>query len=251
MNIAIITGASAGLGQAFFASVVKRYPALDAIWLIARRAERLEEMAKDSPVAVRVLPLDLTDSTSYAALEACLAQEKPAVKILINNAGLGELNEMIDSDWATQIRMVDLNCRGITAVATAVLPYMAKGGFIINVASIAAFAPTARMTVYSATKAYDLHLSKGLREEMRPRGVNVLAVCPGPMDTEFLAVADIKGRSKTFDHLPYCNPTRVADRAVIKAAAGHAVYTPRVFFKFYRVLAKLLPHAIVMKLCKT
>lgn len=251
MNIAIITGASAGLGQAFFDSVVRRYPTLEQIWLIARRADRLEELAKGCPISVEVFPLDLTAEESYAAFEAKLAAEKPSVNIFINNAGLGELDEMIDSDRQTQTRMVDLNCRGLTAMATSVLPYMAKGGFIINIASIAAFAPTARMTVYSATKAFDLHLSRGLREEMRPRGVNVLAVCPGPMATEFLAVADISGRSATFDRLPYCDPKKVADRAVVKAAAGRGVYTPRAFFKFYRFLAKILPTALVMKMCKT
>ncbi len=251
MTIAIITGASAGLGQAFFESVVRRYPSLEQIWLIARRAERLEEMAQGCPIPVVVFPLDLTATESYTAFAARLAQEKPQVQIFINNAGLGELNAMIDSDWETQIRMVDLNCRGLTALVTAVLPYMTNGGFIVQVASIASFAPTARMTVYSATKAYDLHLSRGLREEMRPRGVNVLAVCPGPMATEFLTVADITGRSKTFDILPYCNPKKVADHAIVKAARGCGVYTPRAFFKFYRVLAKLLPHALVMKLCKT
>ena len=251
MNIAIITGASAGLGQAFFDSIVKRYPDLEQIWLIARRADRLAAMAEGCPIPVEVFPLDLTAEASYKAFEARLAAEKPAVRIFINNAGLGELNDMIDSDWQTQIRMVDLNCRGLTAMATAVLPYMAKGGFIINVASIAAFAPNARMTVYSATKAFDLHLSRGLREELRPRGINVLAVCPGPMATEFLAVADIKGRSKTFEILPYCDPKRVADRAVVKAAAGRGVYTSTAFFKFYRILSKILPTALVIKLCKT
>lgn len=251
MNIAIITGASAGLGQAFFDSIVKRYPDLEQIWLIARRADRLAAMAEGCPIPVEVFPLDLTAEASYEAFEARLAAEKPAVRIFINNAGLGELNDMIDSDWKTQIRMVDLNCRGLTAMATAVLPYMAKGGFIINIASIAAFAPNARMTVYSATKAFDLHLSRGLREELRPRGVNVLAVCPGPMATEFLTVADIKGRSKTFERLPYCDPKRVADRAVVKAAAGCGVYTPTAFFKFYRILVKILPTALVIKLCKT
>lgn len=251
MKIAIITGASAGLGQAFFQSVVVRYPQLEQIWLIARRADRLKELAKDCPIATEVLPLNLTAHDSYAALEARLKAENPSVHILINNAGLGELDEMIDSDVSTQTRMVDLNCRGLTAVTTAVLPYMAKGGFIVNVASIASFAPCARMTVYSATKAFVLHLSRGLREELRPRCINALAVCPGPMNTEFLAVADITGRSKTFERLPYCNPQKVADRAVAKAAAGHGVYTPRGFFKFYRVLAKILPTALVIKLCKT
>ena len=125
MNIAIITGASAGLGQAFFDSIVRRYPTLEQIWLIARRAERLEAMAQDCPIPVEVLPLDLTAQQSYEVFEARLASEKPAVQIFINNAGMGELDDMIDSDWRTQIRMVDLNCRGLTAMATAVLPYMA------------------------------------------------------------------------------------------------------------------------------
>ena len=251
MSIAIITGASAGLGEAFFDSLLERETDLSGIWLIARRAERLEEMAVRSSVPVKVLSLDLTDKASFRALEECLAAEKPAVRILINNAGVGELANVADSDWTTQTRMVDLNCGGLTAVTTAVLPYMQAGGFIVNVASIAAFAPNARMTVYSSTKAYVLSFSKGLREELRAKRVGVLAVCPGPMDTEFLAVANITGRSKTFQRLPYCNPAQVAKGALAKAAAGRAVYTPRLFFKFYRVLAKVLPHNWVMPLCKT
>lgn len=157
---------------------------------------------------MEILPLDLAADASYQALSERLAAEKPAVQILINNAGLGELANMADSDWATQIRMVDVNCRGLTAVTTAVLPYMAEGGFILNVASIAAFAPNPRMTVYSSTKAYVLSLSKGLREELRPRRVNVLAVCPGPMRTEFLDLAGITGQSRTFETLPYCDRSR-------------------------------------------
>lgn len=252
MNIAIITGASAGLGQAFFRSIVRRYPALDAVWLIARRAERLQELAADSPVPTELLPLDLACDDSYRTLEARLAAEKPQVQILINSAGLGQLDNMIDSDWATQVRMVDVNCRGLTAVTTAVLPYMAAGGFIVQVASIAAFAPNTRMTVYSSTKAFVLSLARGLRLELKSRHVNVLAVCPGPMATEFLAVADITdGKSRTFERLPYSDPEKVADGAVRRAARGRAVYTPRLFYKFYHLVAKLLPKGLVMRMCRT
>ena len=118
MDIAIITGASAGLGQAFFRSVVRRYPKLDQIWLIARRADRLQQLAQDSPVPVECLPLDLTQDGSYQAISERLAAEQPRVRILINNAGLGQLDDMVDSDVATQVRMVDVNCRGLTAVTT-------------------------------------------------------------------------------------------------------------------------------------
>ncbi len=251
MRIAIITGASAGLGQAFFAAVRRRRADLDGLWLIARRADRLEAMAADCPIPVTVLPLDLADTAAYLTLADKLAAEQPTVELLINNAGLGALGNMDESDVATQIRMVDVNCRGLTAVTTAVLPYMTAGGAIINVASIAAFAPNARMAVYSSTKAFVFSLSGALREELRERGINVLAVCPGPMSTEFLDVAAITGRSKTFERLPYCDPQQVASRALDAALAGRAVYTNRLFFKFYRLLAKLLPRGLVMKLCKT
>ena len=251
MSIAILTGASAGLGQSFFKSLIARYPDLDGIWLIARRKERLEQMAADSPVPVTVLPLDLVDPASYDALGDKLKAEGARVKILINNAGLGELDNVADSTWPVQSRMVDLNCRALTAVTTVVLPYMERDSFIINVCSIASFCPNTRMTVYSSTKAYVMSFTKGLREELKPLGINALAVCPGPMNTEFLDVANIAGRSKMFKTLPYSDPDAVADKAVVKAARGRCVYTHLLLFKFYRVLAKLLPHNIMMQFCKT
>ena len=162
MSIAILTGASAGLGQSFFRSLMVRHPDLTGIWLIARRRERLEEMANGCPIPVTVLSMDLTDSTVYDQLGEQLSAAGEKVKILINNAGVGELDNVMDSDWRTQSRMVDLNCRALTAVTTVVLPYMEKGGFIVNVCSIASFCPNTRMTVYSSTKAYVMSFSRGL-----------------------------------------------------------------------------------------
>ena len=251
MSIAILTGASAGLGQSFFKSLLTRHPDLEGIWLIARRRERLEQMGEGSPVPVTVLPLDLIDSASYDTLAQRLAEEQASVKILINNAGLGELDNVADSAWPVQSRMVDLNCRALTAVTTVVLPHMERGGFIVNVCSIASFCPNTRMTVYSSTKAYVMSFTKGLREELKPLGINALAVCPGPMKTEFLDVANITDRSKMFKTLPYSDPDRVADGAVVQAGKGRCVYTPLFLFKFYRVLAKVLPHSLMMKFCKT
>ena len=251
MSIAILTGASAGLGQSFFKSLLARHPDLDSIWLIARRKERLEQMGEGSPVPVKVLPLDLVDTASYDALAENLKAEDAKVKILINNAGLGELDNVADSTWPVQSRMVDLNCRALTAVTTLTLPYMARGGFIVNVCSIASFCPNTRMTVYSSTKAYVMSFTKGLREELKPLGINALAVCPGPMRTEFLDVANITERSKMFKTLPYSDPDAVADKAMVAAAKGRCVYTHLLLFKFYRVLAKLAPHNVLMKFCKT
>jgi len=152
----------------------------------------------------------------------------------------------------TQTRMIDLNNRAMTAVTSVALPFMTRGSFVINVCSIASFAPNPRMTVYSSTKAYVLSFSKSLRFELKKKGINVLALCPGPMDTEFLPAAGIaKGASHTFDTLPRVQPAMAAERSLRAAAKGRGIYTPRAFFKLYRLLAKLLPHGLVMHMSKT
>ena len=140
----------------------------------------------------------------------------------------------------------------VGSVTALTLPFMRNGGEIINVCSIAAFAPNTRMAVYCSTKAYVLSLSKALRGELKKRGINVLAVCPGPMDTEFLPTAGIApGSSHTFDTLPRVNPSVMARKSLAASKKKKGVYTNRLFYKFYRIIAKLLPHSIVMKMCGT
>lgn len=250
MKIAILTGASAGLGKEYFYNLIKRSD-IDCIWLIARRKERLMELAESTDKPCEILPLDLTDRTSFDVLSEKLKEQNPEVKILINNAGFGKLGNVEELSVQDQTDMVSLNCAAMTAVTTVCLKYMQKGSFIVNVCSIASFAPNPRMTVYSSTKAYVLSFSKSLREEVKHKGINVLATCPGPMNTEFLDVANISGNSKTFDILPYCDPKKVAAASLKQAEKGRAIHTPKLFFKFYRILAKLLPHGFVMKLSKT
>lgn len=251
MGVIILTGASAGLGQSFFKALTGDN-GTDEIWLIARRRERLEALAQTCKHRkVRVFPLDLTDADGMQAFADTLDAEKPQVTALINNAGFGKMGYVRDLSPAVQGDMVDLNCRALTALTATVLPYMLKGSFILNVCSIAAYVPTPRMTVYGATKSFVLSFSKGLRAELKPHGINVLALCPGPMRTEFLAVADIGvGASKTFDTLPYANPDKVAAVALKRAKCGKGRYTPLLLFKVYRVLSKLAPHSLLMHFSK-
>ncbi len=252
MQIAVITGASSGLGEAYVRSVVALLPALDEIWLIARRADRLKAIAAAYPQRhFRCLSLDLTDEGALEQYRSALADADATVRLLINNAGYGKLGNFDELGTAEQCGMVDLNCRALTAMTSVTLPYMDRGSGILNVSSIASFAPTTRMAVYCSTKAYVTSLSKALRIELRPRGINVLVVCPGPMATEFIATANITGRSRTFDTLPYCTPQAVADGSLKRLLRGRGWYTNHLFYKFYRVLAKVLPHSLVMKLCKT
>ena len=252
MKTAIITGASAGLGLEFVRQLEEHFPDVDQVWLIARGESKLREAATLLNRAEgRVLALDICTDEGLQELSGLLRQEEPSVTLLINNAGRGTLGNIGETDWADQKAMADLNVSALTAVTALVVPNMVDGGRIINVSSIASFCPNPRMTVYSASKAYVSAFSRGLGEELKPRGISVTAVCSGPMDTEFLDKADIRGNSKTFDTLPYCDPVQVARGSYKAAKKGHAVYTPRAFFKLYRVIAKILPQPLMVKFTKT
>ena len=250
MKTAIITGASAGLGMEFVRQIKDHFPEIESYWLIARRTELLEAVSVPG-VTVFPISLDLTAPDAIPQLQALLEEKKPEVSLLIGNAGCGYLGNYDESNLSEQLRMLDLNIRALAAVTHAALPYMPDGSRIINISSIASFVPNPRMTVYSATKSFVSAFSRGLHEELRPRKISVTAVCPGPMDTEFIRSGRIKGQSKTFDVLPYCQPKKVVRGALKAAKAGRAVYTPRAFYKFYRVLSALVPHALLIHAAKT
>lgn len=252
MKTAIVTGASTGLGLEFVRRLERHFPEVECVWLIARNKGRLEEAAALLQKArAFILPLDLCSEGSFDALSAALEEQKPEVTLLINNAGCGHLGNVGETALEAQTRMTDLNIRALTAVTHLAMPYMAEGGRIVNMSSIASFCPNPRMTVYSASKAFVSFFSRGLGVELRPRGVKVTAVCPGPMATEFLDTANITGRSKTFDTLPYCDPAKVAEGSLSAARKGRAVYTPRAFYKLYRFIAKILPQSLMIKFTKT
>lgn len=251
MKIGIITGASSGLGKEMIIHADKYFSDIDEYWLIARSADKLEAAAKESGKRCRVLPLDLTRTDFTEKLVSAISEAGAEVALFVNNSGCGFLGDFDESSLESQMTMVDLNVRGMTAAAHCVLPFMKKGSAIINISSIASFCPNARMTVYSSTKAYVTSFSRGLGFELKKRGINVCAVCPGPMDTAFLDRGNIKGNSKTFEALPYCNVTRTAAGALKAAKRGKYVYTPTLFYKFFRLLAKILPHRLVMHMAKT
>ena len=252
MKTAIITGASAGLGLEYVAQLEQHFPDVEQVWLIARGEDKLRQAAELLQRAEgKVLALDICTDEGLQELAGLLRREEPSVTLLVNNAGRGTLGNVGETDWADQKAMADLNVSALTAVTALTVPYMMAGGHIINVSSIASFCPNPRMTVYSASKAYVSAFSRGLGEELKPRGISVTAVCSGPMDTEFLDKAAIRGNSKTFDMLPYCDPVKVARGSYRAAKRGTAVHTPRAFFKFYRALAKILPQKLMIQFTKT
>ncbi|MBQ8145750.1 MAG: SDR family NAD(P)-dependent oxidoreductase [Clostridia bacterium] len=250
MNIAIITGASSGLGLEFYKEIQKEE--LDQIFIIARREDKLREHAeKFGKIPTRIIPMDITLKENIQRLQETLDSEDTNVKFLINNAGFGVYGSVMESEYSLQGAMVDLNVRALTEITSVVLKHMKENSYIINVCSIASFVPNANLTVYSSTKAYVMSFSRGLRQELKKRKINVTAICPGPMATEFLEVAGIdKGVSKMFDTLPTTKPSLVAKGSVKAAKKGRAVYTPHVLFKVYRALAKVLPRSLLIPFCK-
>lgn len=250
MPIAVITGASSGLGRAYALAAAKIFPEIEEYWLIARRLDKLEALKAELPgKTVRCIPLDLREPSSFDEYRGLLAERKAQIALLVNNAGIGKMGDFADDAWRVHADIVDLNVRAFTAVANISLQCMGRGGVMVNVSSIAAFAPTPRMAAYCATKSYVSALSKAIGYELKRKGVKVLAASPGPMDTEFLAIAGV--RSKTFDRLPRVKPEYVAEKSLIAAKKGRSVYTAPPMMKAYRVLAKILPSNLMMHISRT
>ncbi len=251
MKIAVITGASAGLGREFLRAIPEYFPEIEEYWLISRSREKLETAAAEYKIKTKIFPLDLTIDASYGKLEREYDILKPEIALLINNSGCGFLGDVGQGELSRQTTMIDLNLKGLTAVTHLSIPYMTRGSHIINVSSIASFCPNPRMTVYSSTKAFVTAFNFGLGEELKPLGITSTAVCPGPMDTDFIYSGGIKGESNTFDILPYCSPKKVAEGALKSAKKGNRVYTPKFFYKIYRFIAKILPTNLMIKFTKT
>lgn len=249
MSTAVITGATGGLGKEYIGAIMAQYPTVDVFWLVARDKAALREVAQAYPdKTVAAISLDLTKEENLARFEQLLKENNPEIKVLVNNAGYGKCADFFSSAPMQQLGMVDLNCRALTAMMRLCLPYMLDDSLILNISSVAAFVPTPRMSVYSATKSYVLALSKALHDELRPRGIKVTAVCPGPMDTDFWYVAGVpEGHSRLIDKLPRVSPKAVAEGSLRAAKRGQMVYTRSFFYRFYRFLAKLLPHGFLMQ----
>ena len=192
-DVALISGASAGLGVEFARQLSAKGHRLV---LAARRKERLDALAAELGNA-RAVEIDLSEPGAAGRLMADIARHGEQVDLLVNNAGFGLTGRFAELDGARQRRMIDLNCGALAELAHAVLPGMIerKAGAILNVASTAAFQPGPGMAVYFATKAFVLSFSEALHDEVKRHGVRVSCLCPGPTRTEFRSVSgfDPKG----------------------------------------------------------
>lgn len=244
MCIAVITGASSGLGVCYVDAVTKLFPDIDELWLIARREERLKEVAmKYHDKHCVIIPMDMADMSSFKILEEKLKADNPQIEVLINDAGISIGSAFEDMELESMLKIIDLNCKGATAVTKVCLPYIIDGGTILEVSSTSAFVPNTNLIVYCASKSYVSALSLGLREELKNKRINVCAMCPGFMLTEMTKSELTKGQS----HLPVIDPKTAALKSLKAAKKGRAVYTTGAFYKYYRLLAKLIPHTLLVK----
>ena len=237
--VALITGASAGLGVEFARQLSARGHRLV---LVARRKDRLDALAAELGNA-RVVACDLGDPGAVAGLMADILAHVETVGLLVNNAGFGLRGRFASLDGPRQRSMIDLNCGALTQLAHAVLPDMMarKQGQILNVASTAAFQPGPGMAVYFATKAFVLSFTEALQEELRTTGITVSALCPGPTTTEFGAAAGLAPNG-AIDKLS-ANAADVVRAGLDGLDAKRAVVIPGLLNKVGAQGHRLLPRA--------
>ena len=245
-NIAIVTGASSGMGKEFALSVQDNI-SVDEIWVIARRKDRLESLSNEISIPLKVIALDLSDDKSFKKIDELLKQEKPNIKLLINASGYGKFEKTTSISKEDNLGMIDVNVRALTNMCLMCIPYMQNGSRIINFASVAAFQPVPYINIYAATKAYVLSFSRALNVELKKEGIKVFAVCPFWTKTEFFdrAVSDNKIVNK---YIAMYDRRDVVKKAWKDLKKGKEVSIYGFKAKLQVFFCKLLPHKLIMNL---
>ena len=244
---ALVTGASAGIGREFAHQLATRAASLV---LVARRIDRLEELraellGRNPNLEIEVRPTDLAEREAVDELIAWAAAQRPAIDLLINNAGLGDLGAFATSDPRKIDAIMLVNIVALTRLTRGLLPTMIgqKRGAILNVSSSAGFLPIPNFAVYAATKAYVTSFSEALRSELRGTGVGVTALCPGPVRTEFTDVAQRGGAgpAPTGPTLAHVSVEQVVTAALRGVERKRPIVIPGAVMKFGMTLVRLTP----------
>ena len=225
----LVTGASSGIGAELARALARRG---HGVTLVARRKDRLEELAAQLAdahgVRAETLGCDLADSGARTRMLASLAELELDVEVLVNNAGFGSAGRFVELDQERELEMVRLNVEAVVALCGRFAPEMAgRGrGAILNVASTAAFQPLPRNTTYAATKAFVLSFTDALHAELGEEGVTATSLCPGPVRTEFVEIANMDGAAETAPSFVWSDPGQVAEEAVRGLERGRRVVVP-------------------------
>ncbi len=245
-----ITGASSGIGADIARALAARGY---SVTLIARRKERLEDLAKELEsnhgVKAEVIAADMADPAARAELAAKLDAGPAELIGFVNNAGLGVHGEFVKADADKERQMVEVNIDAVHDLAIRVLPGMVKRGrgALLNTASTASAQPVPYMATYAATKAFVISFSEAIAVELQGSGVSVTALCPGPVKTEFATVAGSESFEDNAPGMTFVSPEEVAKQAVNAMIRGDRTVTPGFANKISRVAGRVAPRGIVMK----
>ena len=241
-TIAIVTGATGGIGKEFVSELSKE--ALDEIWIIGRNKERLAEIREQYGEKIIPICADLTNTEDLLAIQALLTEEI-WISYLINNAGMAHMMPAKDFGADEMNQTIRLNCNVPATLTNYCIPHMKRGSRIINVSSAAAFQPVPFISLYAATKAFEHSYSRALNVELKPMGITVTSASPSWVDTNMLT-REVNGRKVKFHGM--VSPERVAAKAMKDAKRGRDVSICSFYVKCQHLNVKLMPHKLVMKI---
>lgn len=250
-KIAIITGASSGIGKEF-AKTISQNVEFDELWIIARRLEKLEELKKELSFPVKTISLDLSDRFSYEKYDKLLQEEKTngdfVIQMLMNCSGFGRFCATMDASYNEYLNMLDLNCGAIVALCQISIPYMTRGSKIINIGSVAGFQPIPYINVYSSSKSFVINYSRALKSELEKDGIHVMTVCPFWTQTEFFNRAINKEQNPVVtNYIVMYKPEQIVQKAWKDLKRNKEVSIFGFIAAGQALLTKIFPHSFVMK----
>ena len=246
-TIAIVTGASGGLGREFV-KLLSMKNGIDKICAISRSEDKLTKIQSEFGEKIQTIPMDLSDRNSYNMLKRLLNESSVNVKYLVNCAGFAKFCSYNDISLEESLNMIDLNVNAVVAIGLICIPHMKEGSHIINLASQASFFPLPYQNIYSSTKAFIRNYTRALNVELRSKGIHTTAVCPGFIKTGLLDRAVIGAKKGTNNFLVMVTPDVVAVKALKDADKGKDISIYGLYVKLTHLLSKIMPQKIMMKI---
>lgn len=244
-KIAIITGASSGLGREFV-RIIREKSEIDEIWAIARHKDRLTQLRRQMGHKVRPISMDVSDLARIKDLDSLLSSESAEVRYLINNAGYAKFCSYGDLNIEDSVNMIDVNISAVVAMGLVCIPHMSRGSHIINIASQAAFQPLPYQNLYSSTKAFVRNYTRALNIELKDKGITATAVCPGWLKTNLYSRARIGASKATRRFCGMTTPDKAARKAIRDADCGRDMSIYGFYVNFCHIATKLLPQRLIM-----
>lgn len=246
-HIAVITGASSGMGREFVRQLDGQF---DEIWGIALEKDGLENVKQEIATPFKVLDYDLTKEESFVKYAELLKTEDVVVDWLLNVSGFGKFGRYDEIDVNTSANMVDLNCKALLKMTELTLPYMQKGGRIANMASVAGFQPIPYIATYGATKAFVISYSRALNQELKPKGIKITTVCPFWTKTAFFDRATkTKAKNEVVSkYIVMYDPKKVVAKAIKDTKKGKEMSIYGFIARSQVRLVNLLPKKLVMRI---